>query len=127
MEKQLLYIEEKSYHLSDDLIDISKFDPHDLKLDKKKWKYLTTYYMNYVNKNKVNNIGPLYLLINKVFGYLSEKNGEKFLTIREKKPEKYSRVLSVIYSGIMSKEGKIIDYDKDFNKIKFLINELIYH
>ena len=48
----------------------------------------------------------MYLLINKVFGYLFEKNGEKFLTIREKNSEEYDRVLSMIKSGIMSKEGK---------------------
>ena len=36
MEKQLLYIEEKSYHLSGNLVDISKFDSFDLELDKKK-------------------------------------------------------------------------------------------
>ena len=80
MEKQLLYIDEKSYHFSGNLADISKFDPDDLKLDKKKWKDLDIYYINYVNKNKsiIDNVGPLYLLINKVFGYLSEKNGEIF-------------------------------------------------
>ena len=76
----MLYIEEKSYHFSDDLIDISKFDPHNLKLDKKKWKDFANYYINYVNRSKstVDNVESLYLLINKVFGYLSEKNGKNF-------------------------------------------------
>ena len=70
-----MYIEKISYHLFDDLVDISKFDPHDLKLDKKKWKDLTIYYINCVNKSKstVGSVASLYLLINKVFGYLSEK------------------------------------------------------
>ena len=83
----MLYIDEKSYHFSGDLVDISKFDPHDLKSDKKKWKDLHIYYINYVNKNKsiVDNVGSLYLLINKVFGYFFEENGENFLTIHEKK------------------------------------------
>ena len=114
----------KSYHFSGNLVNISKFDPHDLKLDKKKWKDLDIYYINYVNKNKsiIDTVGPLYLLINKVFGYLSEENDEKILTIREKNSEKYDRVLSVINSGIMSKEGKEIVYDKEFNKIKFSSN-----
>ena len=117
----MLCIDEKSYHFSGNLVDISKFDPHDLKLDKKKWKDLDIYYINYVNKNKsiVDNVGLLYLLINKVFGYLSEENGERFLTIREKNNEKYDRVLSVTKSGITSKEGKEIVYDKECNKNKF--------
>ena len=54
-----------------------------------------------------------------MFGYLSEENGENLLAICEKSSEKYNRVLSVIKSGIMSKEGKEIVYDKEFNKIKF--------
>ena len=114
----------KSYHFSGNLVNISKFDPNDLKLDKKKWKDLDIYYINYVNKNKsiIGTAGPLYLLINKVFGYLSEENDENFLTIREKNSEKYDRVLSVIKSGIMGKEDKEIVYDKEFNKIKFSSN-----
>ena len=40
MEEQLFYTEEKSYHLSDDLVDTSKFDPSDLKLDIKSGKIL---------------------------------------------------------------------------------------
>ena len=87
-------------------------------------KDLDIYYINYVNRSKpiVDNVGTLYLLINKVFGYLSEENGEEFLTIHEENSEKYDTVLSVIKSGIMSKEGKEIVYDKEFNKIKFSSN-----
>ena len=40
MGKQLLYIDEKSYHFSDNLVDISKFDQSDLELDKKGGKIL---------------------------------------------------------------------------------------
>ena len=29
----------------------------------------------------VNSVNPLYLIINSVYGYVSEKNGDKFLTI----------------------------------------------
>ena len=38
--KQLLYIDQKSYHFSGNLVDISKFDQSDLKLDKKGGKIL---------------------------------------------------------------------------------------
>ena len=71
MEKELLYIDEKSFHFSDNLVDISKFESFDLKLDKKKWKGLGIYYI----KTSDHNVGLLYLLINKVLGYLSENNG----------------------------------------------------
>ena len=101
------------------MIFLNLVHPHDLKLDKKKWKDLDIYYINHVNKNKSNsdNVGPSHLLSNKVFGYLSKENGENILTIRKKNSEKYDRVVSVIKSGIMSKEGKEIVYEKKFNKI----------
>ena len=74
------------------------------------------------NKQYLDSVNILYLLINKVFRYISEENGEKFLTIHKENSEKYNRVLSIVKSDIMSKEGKEIVYDNDFNKIQFFSN-----
>ena len=57
-----------------------------LKLDKKTWKDIDIYYIGYAVKGKpsdwkVNSVNPLYLIINRVYGYVSEKNGNKFLRI----------------------------------------------
>ena len=50
MDAILLGIDENSYHLSDDLVDISEFKTSDLKLDKKTWKYFDIYCINCVKK-----------------------------------------------------------------------------
>ena len=47
---------------------------------------LDIYYIGYVDKKpdwNVNSVNPLYLIINRVYGYVSEKNGNKILTIDE--------------------------------------------
>ena len=48
------------------------------------WKDIDIYYVGYVDKKldwNVNSVNPLYLLFNRVYGYVSEKIGNKFLTI----------------------------------------------
>ena len=73
MKTDHLYIEDSSYHLGGELIDISNFDKANLKLDKKDWKDLTVYYINYVNKIKqpIDTTNQLYLSISIVSGYIS--------------------------------------------------------
>ena len=79
-----LNIKNRTYYHYNDLINVLKFGAGNLKLDKKSWKGLDIYYIGYVNKKldwSVNSINLLYLLINRVFGSVSEKNGNEFLTI----------------------------------------------
>ena len=58
-------------------------------------------FIGYVDKKSewnVNSVNPLYLLINRVYGSISEKNGNKFLTIDKGYSvfKKYDRVFSGI-------------------------------
>ena len=76
----------------------------------------------------------MYLSINKASGYISEKNGNKFLTINKDGPlsKKYNSVFSAIKDFKGSKEGKDITFNDGFDKTKFLSNadlvldELLY-
>ena len=108
------------------MIDILNFNRSNLKLDKKDWKDLTVYYINYINRNKksVDSTNQLYLSINKASGYVSEENGNKFLTLNKEGPlsKKYNSVFSAIKDFIASKEGKDINFNDGFDKIKFLSN-----
>ena len=126
MKNDRLYIEDSSYLLGGELIDILDFDRADLKLDKKNWKDLTIYYINYVNKNKqpVDSTNQLYLSIDNVSGYISEENGEKFLTINKEDSvsEKYNSVFSALKDFIASKEGKSITFNDGYDRMKFLSN-----
>ena len=68
------------------MINIETFDPNKCKIDKKSYKNIIIYYIGYVTiKNlsyvKINNVNPLYLIIDKVDGYIEESNGNKFLTL----------------------------------------------
>ena len=43
-----------------------------------------TYYIGYVTKKpeyNVNNVNPLYLMINRIDGFIEEKEGDKYLNI----------------------------------------------
>ena len=83
MSKQL-NIKNRTYYFYNDLINVLNFEASNLKPDKKTWKYIDIYYIGYVDKKpdwNANSVNPLYLIINWVYGYVSGKNGNKFLTI----------------------------------------------
>ena len=79
-------------------------------------------YSDYVNINSAN---PLYLIIDKVDGYIGEKNGNKYLTLvsTDKNREgliKYTELWDKIKNLIKKiHDGEAGDYCKDFMKIKF--------
>ena len=84
MTTKQLDIKNRSYYFYNYLINLSHFEASNLKLDKKTWKDIDIFYIGYVDKNKpsdwkVNTVNPLYLIINKVFCFVGEKNGMKYL------------------------------------------------
>ena len=59
------------------MINVLNFEASNLKLDKKTWKDLDIYYIGYVDKKpdwNVNCLNPLYLIVNRVYGYVLEIN-----------------------------------------------------
>ena len=83
------------------MINFLSFEASNLKLGKKTWKDIDIYYIGYVDKKSdwnVNSAYPLYLIINKVYGYVSEKNGNKYFTIDKGNSvlKKYDQVFSGI-------------------------------
>ena len=81
-----LNIKNRAYYFYNDLINVLKFEASNLKLDKKTWRDIDIYYIGYVDKDKpsgwkVNSANPLYVIINRVYGIVSEKNGFRFITI----------------------------------------------
>ena len=86
MQTRQLNIKNRTHYFYNDLINLSNFKANDLKLDKKAWKDIDIYYIGYVDKDKtpewnVNSVNPLYLLISRVYGIVSEKDGVKYLKI----------------------------------------------
>ena len=88
---------------------------------------LGIYYLGYVTKKpeyKINSVNPLYLLINKIDGFIEEKGGDKCLNIAsthkntevlKKHAEVWNRIKDFIRKINDSELG---EYDKDYMKIK---------
>ena len=71
-----LNIKYRTYYRYNDLINMLKFEAGNLKLDKKHGKILIFFFIGYVDKKSewnVNSVNSLYLLINAVYGSISEK------------------------------------------------------
>ena len=120
-------IKNRTYYSYNDLINIKAFDSKLLRLVKKTSVGLGIYYIGYVTKKpkwNVNSVNPLYLMINRIDGFIEEKNSDKYLNISNtgKNSEvlkKYSEVCSGIKDCINKISGNDGEYDKDFLKIKF--------
>ena len=73
---------------------------------------------------KVNSVNTLYLIIDKVDGYIEEKNGNKYLTLvsTDKNKEvltKFTELWDQIKNLIKKIDDKPGDYDKKYMQIKF--------
>ena len=74
------------YYFLNGMINIEDFDSNLLKIDKKWYRNINIFYIGYITMEdfdyvKINSINPLYLSIDKVHGYIGEKNGNKYLTL----------------------------------------------
>ena len=104
------------------MIDIRNFQSNLLKIDKKPYKDFDIYYIGYITIKKIGNcknihsVNPLYLMIPSVTGYLTEKNGEKYLILDA--IERYEEVFSGIKSEIetINSEAEMY-YEKNYARI----------
>ena len=60
------------------MINIKNFDSNSLKIDKKSHKNIRIYYIGYITMKdfdyvNIQSVNPLYLIIDKVDGYIEEK------------------------------------------------------
>ena len=85
-------------------------------------------YIGYVTKKseyKINSVNPLYLIINRINGFIEEENGDKYFNIAStNRNSKALRKYSEVWNGIKDCIEKINDsglreYEKDYMKIKF--------
>ena len=129
MTTRQMKIKNRTYYLYNDLINIKDFDAKLLNLDKKKTSInLDIYYIGYATKKpgwNVNSVNPLYLMINRIDGFIEEKNGDKYLNIAstDKNSEvlrKYSEVWNRIKDCIERiNNNKLGEYDRACMKIQF--------
>ena len=75
-------IKNRTYYSFDDMINIKSLDPNKIKIEEKLYKNILIYYIGYVMAKerryvKINSVNPLYLIINKINGYIEKSNGNK--------------------------------------------------
>ena len=71
-----LNIKNKTYYFWNDLTNHNNFNPELLKLDKRELININIYYIGYVTKKpdyNIDSINPLYLLVDKLDGFIEEK------------------------------------------------------
>ena len=66
-----------TYFFFDDMINIKNHDPNKIKVDEKSHKNILIYCIGYVMVKglrfvKISSVNPLYLIINKINGYIEE-------------------------------------------------------
>ena len=71
-------IKNRTYYFFDDIINIKDFDSNLLKIDRKSYKNIDIYYTGYITMKdsdyvRINSVNPLYLIIDKVDGFIEEK------------------------------------------------------
>ena len=64
------------------MINIKKFYPNRIKIDKKWYKNIVIYYTEYITTNnlsyvKINSVNPWYSIIDKMNGYIEESKGNQ--------------------------------------------------
>ena len=77
-------IKNRTYYFFRDMVNIKNFHSNLLKIDKRRYKDVDICYIGYItvkdsNYVKSSSVNPLYLMIDKVNGYIEEKNGSKYL------------------------------------------------
>ena len=66
-----------------------------LKIDKKSYKKIYIYYIGYITIKKTDdyeniyNVNLLYLIVNRAYGHIEEKNWSKYLTFASTDKNKY--------------------------------------
>ena len=66
-------IKNRTYYFYNDIISLKNFESNLLKIDKRHYKDIDIYYIGYITIKKIDNVNPLYLLVNHSSGYIEEK------------------------------------------------------
>ena len=123
-------IKNRTYYFYNDIINIEEFNSNLLKIDKKSYKDIDIYYIEYIAIKKIaeseniSSVNPLYLIIGEVIGYIEENNGNKYLVFdstdeNKEVLKKYTELWYVIKSEIETiNGGKKGKYGKDFMKME---------
>ena len=129
-ETKQIDIKNRTYYFYNDIIDLKDFDARLLKIDKKSYKNIGIYNIEYITIKKIDDyeniysVNPLYLIIAHASGYIEEKGVNKYLVFdstdeNKELLKKYNDVFNGIRDKIKEVSSDECDYEKDYMKIKF--------
>ena len=78
-EVKQINIKNRTYYFYNDQINLKDFDARLLKVDKKNYEEIDTYYIGYTtvkkiaNCSNINSVNPLYLMINEMISHFEKK------------------------------------------------------
>ena len=127
-------IKNPTYYFYNDIIDLENFDARLLKIDKKSYKDIGIYNIGYVTNKQIddckniNSVNPLYLGITRVNGDIEEKDMDKCLVFDSTDENKellgkYNDFLNGIRDKIKEMNSNKCNYEKDYMKIKFNLDD----
>ena len=125
-------IKNRTYYFYNDIINLDEFDESKIKVDKKDFNDIDIYYLGYEHKKKIsecnviNSVNPLYLRIVDIKGQFKKgKDDAWYLVISDK--DVYKKLVDIfesIKNKITEKTWDVVEYDKDYMKIKFESNNI---
>ena len=126
-------IKNRTYYFYNDIIDLDEFDGSKIKVDKKNFNDIDIYYLGYEYKkkitecNEINSVNPLYLRIKDMKGQFKKGKGDNvwYLIIFGDADvlRKFVNIWKSIRAKIEENTGGIVQYDKNYMKIKFESND----
>ena len=127
-EVKQINIKNRTYYFYNDIIDLKNFDARLLKIDKKSYKNIGIYNIEYITIKKIDDyeniysINPLYLIIDHASGYIEEKEMNKYLVFdstdeNKELLKKYNDVFNRIRDKIKEISNGECEYEKDYMKI----------
>ena len=126
-------IKNRTYYFYNDIINLDEFDESKIKVDKKSFNDIDMYHLGYEYKkkitecNEINSVNPLYLRITDMKGQFKKGKNDNVLYLIIFGDENVLRIFANIWKSIRAKieenTGGIVQYDKDYMKIKFESND----
>ena len=123
----------RTYYFYNDIIDLDEFDGSKIKVDKKNFNDIGIYYLGYEYKkkitecNEINSVNPLYLRIKDMKGQFKKGKGDNvwYLIIFGDADvlRKFANIWKSIRAKIEENTGGIVQYDKNYMRIKFESND----
>ena len=127
-EVKQINIKNRTYYFYNDMINIKNFDPILLKIDRKSFKDIGIYNIEYITIKKIDDcetiysVNFLYLLINHASWYIEEKGMNKYSIFDPTDENKeLLKKYNDVWNGIKNKTKEVssgeCDYEKDYMKI----------